>query len=71
MEDSFHERAETPKEKTEELDSPEVLAEKAKIRDLVKSWQPLHDLHDDFRHPDAHKDGGFPLNDAAVIGKYR
>jgi len=38
MEDSFHERAETPKEKTEELDSPEVLAEKAKIRDLVKSW---------------------------------
>ena len=32
---------------------------------------PLHNVKDDFRHPDAHKDGGFPLNDAAVIGKYR
>ena len=28
-------------------------------------------MKDDFRHPDAHKDGGFPLNDAEVIGKYR
>lgn len=38
---------------------------------MVVSWKPFHDLKDDFRHPDAHKDGGFPLNDAAVIGKYR
>ena len=28
-------------------------------------------MNDDFRHPLAHKDGGFPLDDAAVIGKYR
>ena len=28
-------------------------------------------MHDDYRDPDAHKDGGFPLNDAAVIGRYR
>ena len=38
---------------------------------MVQSWEPLHSIKDDFRHPDAHKDGGFPLNDAAVIGKYR
>lgn len=38
---------------------------------MVENWKPITDLNDDFRHPDAHKDGGFPLNDAAVIGKYR
>lgn len=38
---------------------------------MVENWKPISDLNDDFRHPDAHKDGGFPLNDAAVIGKYR
>ena len=31
----------------------------------------MKEYSDDFRHPEAHKDGGFPLNDAAVIGKYR
>ena len=38
---------------------------------MALEWSPVEDLSDDFRHPDAHKDGGFPLNDAAVIGKYR
>jgi len=38
---------------------------------MVESWKPHTNLKDDFRHPDAHKDGGFPLNDAAVIGRYR
>lgn len=28
-------------------------------------------LTDDYRHPDAHRDGGFALNDTAVINKYR
>jgi len=28
-------------------------------------------MKDDYRMPDAHKDGGFPLNDAAVVAKYR
>ena len=38
---------------------------------MALAWEPIKDLTDDFRHPDSHKDGGFPLNDAAVIGKYR
>ena len=38
---------------------------------MVEEWAPIQDLTDDFRHPEAHKDGGFPLNDAKVIGKYR
>ena len=38
---------------------------------MALAWQPLTEFKDDFRHPEAHKDGGFPLNDAAVIGKYR
>ena len=38
---------------------------------MVKNWTPFTDMKDDFRHPDAHKDGGFPLNDAAVLGRYR
>ena len=38
---------------------------------MALDWVPINDLTDDFRTPEAHKDGGFPLNDAAVIGKYR
>ena len=33
--------------------------------------RPFEDIHDDFRMPDAHKDGGFPFNDPEVVGKYR
>ena len=38
---------------------------------MMRGWKPIEDLKDDFRHPSAHKDGGFPLDDAAVISKYR
>ena len=41
------------------------------INCLFLFFRPITDLRDDFRHPDAHKDGGFPLNDAAVIANYR
>ena len=41
------------------------------INCLFLFYRPVTDLRDDFRHPDAHKDGGFPLNDAAVIANYR
>mmetsp|Transcript_15116 Transcript_15116/g.19118 ORF Transcript_15116/g.19118 Transcript_15116/m.19118 type:complete len:139 (+) Transcript_15116:1274-1690(+) len=54
-----------------ESDDEEAKAEKERILTMVKAWEPVKDLRDDFRHPDAHKDGGFPLNDAAVIGRYR
>lgn len=40
-------------------------------KQIALDWVPVEGLTDDFRHPDAHKDGGFPLNDAAVIGRYR
>lgn len=40
------------------------------IIEEAKNLAPL-DLSDDYRTPDAHKDGGFPLDDAQVIGKYR
>lgn len=37
----------------------------------AREWKPL-DLHDDFRIKEgAHKDGGFPLDDAEVLAKYR
>ena len=41
------------------------------INCLFLFFRPIADLRDDFRHPDAHKDGGFPLNDAEVIANYR
>ena len=49
----------------------EIRKEAPKIKQMVDNWEPYSNIKDDYRHPDAHKDGGFPLNDAAVIGKYR
>ena len=66
MEGSFAENSDSEEEEDEEAKN-----EKARIRTMVQQWRPITDLTDDFRHPDAHKDGGFPLNDAAVIGRYR
>ena len=40
------------------------------IVEEARNLKPL-DLSDDYRTPDAHKDGGFPLDDAQVIAKYR
>ena len=57
-------------EQAEETDA-ETRRQQEAIRQMVLSWKPIDDLGDDFRHPEAHKDGGFPLNDAEVIGKYR
>lgn len=37
---------------------------------LAKNWKPI-DREDDWRQPDSWKDGGFPLNDPEVLGRYR
>lgn len=51
-------------------DNEEAKEARAACRQLALDWRPFDDK-DDFRHPEAHKDGGFPLNDAVVLGKYR
>ena len=40
------------------------------ILDLAKNFRTVNRT-DDWRQPDAWKDGGFPLNDPVVLGRYR
>ena len=44
--------------------SKEICLEKARKFKIIEET-------DDFRHQDAYKDGGTPLNDQEVINKYR
>ena len=50
-------------------------AEAAKIaEDIIqkaRDFKPYTDLKDDFRVAGVHKDGGFILDDADVVGRYR
>ena len=48
-----------------------VKKKQGKIREDAQNFKPIEDLSDDFRMPDAHKDGGFPMNDPAVLAKFR
>ena len=41
------------------------------IIEMARNFKPHTDLSDDYRLPGAHKDGGFPMNDAAVLERYR
>ena len=63
--------ASSSEEEAEEEEDEEEKEQRAACRQLALDWRPFEDIKDDFRHPEAHKDGGFPLNDAEVIGKYR
>ncbi len=67
----FEDAIENSSGSEEDSETEEFKAEKTAALALAKKWEPYTDLNDDFRHPDAHKDGGFPLNDAEVIGRYR
>lgn len=40
------------------------------ILDLARNWKPI-DKHDDYRAPDAAKEGGFILDDPVVLTKFR
>lgn len=42
----------------------------ARIIELARKWKPI-DRHDDFRAPDAAKEGGFILDDPVVLAKFR
>ena len=44
---------------------------KNEILQLAIDFKPHTDLTDNFRLPGVHKDGGFPLDDAEVLGRYR
>jgi len=37
---------------------------------MAKEWKPI-DRHDDYRAPDAAKEGGFILDDPVVLAKFR
>ena len=37
---------------------------------MAKRWEPIN-RHDDFRAPDAAKEGGFILDDPVVLAKFR
>lgn len=41
------------------------------IIEMARKFKPHTDLSDDYRLPGVHKDGGFPLTDAAVLERYR
>ena len=41
------------------------------ILQLAKDFKPHNDLTDNFRLPGVHKDGGFPLDDPEILGRYR
>ena len=41
------------------------------IFEMALNFKPHTDLTDNFRLPGAHKDGGFPLDDQAVLDRYR
>lgn len=45
-------------------------ARAAHIIENAKNWKPI-DRHDDFRAPDAAKEGGFILDDPVVLAKFR
>jgi hypothetical protein len=40
------------------------------ILQIAKNWKPI-DNHDDYRAPDAAKEGGFILDDPVVLNKFR
>ena len=41
------------------------------IIETARAFRPYTDLSDDFRVAGVHKDGGFPLDDPEVVGRYR
>lgn len=48
----------------------ELTRKRNAIIQLAKDFKTI-DRTDDYRHPDAWKDGGFALNDPEVLGRYR
>jgi hypothetical protein len=56
---------------TEDIESREQKKRTEEFLAKALEFKP-YDLHDDFRIKDgAHKDGGFPLDDAEILAKYR
>ena len=43
---------------------------KRQIEQTIANFRGL-ELHDEYRTPDAYKDGGFGLNDPVIVAKYR
>jgi hypothetical protein len=40
------------------------------VLDAARNWKPI-DRDDNYRHPEASKDGGFPFVDAELLSRYR
>jgi hypothetical protein len=55
----------------EEFFTPgEEVTKADRIIQAARDWKPI-DLHDDFRAPEAAKEGGFALDDPVVLTKFR
>ncbi len=52
------------------FDESELARKKKEILDLARNFKTI-ERTDDWRQPDAAKDGGFPLNDPVVLNRYR
>ena len=52
------------------FDESEIVRKRKEILDLARNFKTI-DRSDDWRQPDAAKDGGFPLNDPVVLNRYR
>ena len=63
------ERRKKEQEEEKKKKDPKYKA-RLKIHELARNFKP-YDRNDDYRVPDACKDGGFELTDPVIIGKYR
>ena len=60
----------TPQGNQEPQIPPKKLTRAELIFEMARNWKPI-ERNDDYRAPDAAKEGGFILNDPEVLAKFR